>query len=231
MLLRGRETKQTLSPRPPGEPFGGFGRGKPSRRSLPDHLESHLAVVGEGNQADVLSQTTWRAIWRLWERETKQTFFPRPPGKPFGGCGKGKPSRRSLPDRLESHLAAAGEGDQADVLSQTTWRAIWRLWERKAKQTFSPRPAGKRFGGCGGGKPSRRFLPGHQESHFAVVGKGSKADVLPQTTWKAIWRLWESAAKQTFSPRPPGKPFGGCGRGKPSRHSIPDHLESHLAAV
>jgi hypothetical protein len=248
-----RETKQTFSPRPPGEPFGGCGRGRPSRRSIPDHLESHLAVVGEESQADIFSQTSWKAIWRLWGWETKQTLSPRPPGEPFCGCGEGKQSRRSPPDHLESHLAAVGERSQADILSQTTRKAIWRLWEKEAKQTFYPRPLGEPFGGCVRGQPSKHSLPDHPESHLEVVGEGSQADAFSQATRRAIWRLWERETKQTFSPRPPGEPFwrlweretkqtfsprppgepfGGCGGGgESSRRSLPDHLESHLAAV
>jgi hypothetical protein len=201
----GRETKQALSPRPTGEPFCGCGEGKPSRRSLPDNPERNLAVLGKGNQADALSQTTWRATWRLWEREAKQTLFPRPPGEPFGGCGRGKPSRRSLPDHLESDLVVVGEGNKADVLSQTAWRAIWRLRGRERKQTFSPRPPGEPFGGCGRGKPSRRSLPEHLESNLAAVRKGSQADVLSPTTWRAIWLSWEMEDKQTPTPKPPRK--------------------------
>ena len=63
-----------------------------SRRSLPDHPESDLAVVG-------------------WDRETQQTFSPRgkgsqadiifrTPGKQFSCRWKGRTSRHSFPHRL-----------------------------------------------------------------------------------------------------------------------------------
>jgi hypothetical protein len=227
----GRETKQALSPRPTGEPFCGCGEGKQSRRSPPDHLDSHLAAVGERSQADILSQTTRKAIWRLWEKEAKQTFNPRPLGEPFGGCVTGQPSKHSLPDHPESHLEVVGEGSQADAFSQATRRAIWRLWERETKQTFSPRPPGEPFWRLWERETKQTFSPRPPGEPFGGCGGGSQADVLSQTTWRAIWRLWERETKRRLSPRTPGKPFGGCAKGKPSRHSLPDHLESNLVVV